>query len=302
MFIVNELKRIKTAIQDMILEISKKGVVISSDATLEDICSAISDIEMPTPYQADPSFETFEQYLQGNIDEISSDLDLSDIKYVFFGHTNLKTLILPNITKVADSACRGCTNLSRIDAQHITAIENHSFYGCAALSDIMLENVTTIGTYAFYGCSSMTAAAMPNVTSIGASAFEGCSGLTSLDLPNVTIIESSTFSNCTSLASVNMPNVVSIKDSAFYGCSSLTTLRLPAAVKSLPAKVFRNCKALTILIVESNTLCTAVSTTFTSSGLSRGSIYVVDSLVDAYKVATGWSAYASLIKPISELG
>ena len=86
-------------------------------------------------------------------------------------------------------------------------------------------------------------------------------------------------------------------------CTSLTEARFDSA-KTIKAQVFQNCNKLTKLILGSPSLCeltNANSFNLTPMADGTGYVYVPDNLVDAYKTATNWSAFADKIKPISEL-
>ena len=106
------------------------------------------------------------------------------------------------------------------------------------------------------------------------------SGLTTIDLLECTSIGDYAFSSCTSLITVNLPKCTSIGNDAFRGCTSLTTIIFGAdQVVHIGNNIFGN----------------------TPIKNGTGYIYVPDNLVDSYKTATNWSAYANQIKPLSEL-
>ena len=143
------------------------------------------------------------------------------------------------------------------------------------------KRITVITQNMFSDFPNLTYLYLPNVTSIDGSAFSGCSNLTSIDLPNVTSIGNYSFEYCTSLTSIDLPNVTSIGNNAFSGCSNLTTV-----------------------IMSTNQIITLEGKlVFNDTPISNktGYIYVLDSLVNSYKSTSGWSTYASQIKPISEL-
>ena len=88
------------------------------------------------------------------------------------------------------------------------------------------------------------------------------------------------FRERTSLTTVNLPKCTSIGNDAFRGCTSLTTIIFGAdQVVHIGNNIFGKKK-------KKN---------------GTGYIYVPDNLVDSYKTATNWSAYANQIKPLSEL-
>ena len=114
------------------------------------------------------------------------------------------------------------------------------------------------------------------VTSIGNGAFRNCSSLTSVTIGNsVTSIDYNSFANCRSLKSVTIPNsVTSIGNYAFRYCSSL--------------------KSITCLATTPPTL--GGTSVFNST--NNCPIFVPAASVNAYKSASGWSAYASRIQAI----
>ena len=82
----------------------------------------------------------------------------------------------------------------------------------------------------------------------------------------------------------------------FDNCRSLSFIDLPSTITNITAYAFR--------AIKSN--CTIVCRALTPPVLggqvvfTPSSIYVPDESVEAYKGATGWSTYASKIKPLSE--
>ena len=96
--------------------------------------------------------------------------------------------------------------------------------------------------------------------------------------------------------------VTSIGSSAFSGCYKLTTADFQA-ITSIGSNAFIGCSALTALILRSEAItdlwdAKAFGSTPIASG--TGYIYVPSSLVDSYKVASNWSAYAEQIRAIED--
>lgn len=141
----------------------------------------------------------------------------------------------------------------------------------------MLEGCTAIGKYTFYHYESLISVNIPeSVTLIGERSFDSCIALTSINIPNsVTTINSYAFRYCSALISATIGNgITSIGDNVFYYCTSITSLTVKAATPpSLGVGTIMNAP-------ESFT------------------IYVPASSVDAYKAATNWSTYASIIQAI----
>lgn len=142
------------------------------------------------------------------------------------------------------------------------------------------------------------------ITKIGSYAFAKHSLLTKIDIPNVTLIDLYGFNYCSGLTEIVLPSVKRIESQSFNSCGKLTKIDAPV-LEYIGAHSITASKLTTLIIRQSETVCTlantaAIQTTPMTNG--TGSIYVPDSMVEAYKSATNWSTYASQIKPLSELG
>lgn len=144
----------------------------------------------------------------------------------------------------------------------------------------------------------------PRPVTIGNRFFSYCYNLVSVDLPNAVTIGDYAFVYCTALKELSLPSVTSIAAFAFQNCTALTEVDLGAA-KALQSNVFTNTN-IRKLILRKHDAITANSSTavFNNTPMARGEgfIYVPDHLVEDYKAASNWSAYAAQIKPLSELG
>ena len=116
---------------------------------------------------------------------------------------------------------------------------------------------------------------------------------------DVTSLEDA-FSYWSSLEEVTceIPDGVTSMYSTFLGCSSLVTApEIPSGVENL-SSTFEGCSSLKEVTFLPTTPPRYNRTLTDCSKLET--IYVPDKSVDAYKTATGWSAFASKIKPLSE--
>jgi len=81
--------------------------------------------------------------------------------------------------------------------------------------------------------------------------------------------------------------------------TGILTLTLPDTLQRIGGYAFYGCKSLTEIISEKTTPPTLGADVFTQCTALTG-IYVPDASVSAYQAASGWSKYASIIKPISQ--
>ena len=174
----------------------------------------------------------------------------------------------------------GYTDRDIIEARYQYNIANSaSFVYSSAfeyklVETVDLPNCLYVGSKAFYYCDSLTTVNLPVCTSLYSNAFRNCGNLSSVSLPNVVRMSGYCFANCVSLQTISLPNCSYVSRYAFWGCTNLKTIYMGTA------------RSVVATMTQSNALssCTALQ-----------SIYVPASLVDAYKKASNWSYYSSLI-------
>lgn len=166
---------------------------------------------------------------------------------------------------------------------------------------VLGSNRSNIPKGAFSNCEGIVSVIIPDsVTMIGNESFALCTGLTSVTIGNsVTRIGYDAFYRCSVLTSVAVGNgVTSIGFDAFKFCSGLSSITLPDSITSIESGAFSGCSGLT-----SVTLTALIPPTLGSSAFSNTNncpIYVPAESVDAYKLATNWSEYASRIQAIPQ--
>jgi hypothetical protein len=128
-----------------------------------------------------------------------------------------------------------------------------------------------------------------------------------LEYFGITSIPSYAFFRDTKLKVIKLPNIITaINGRAFSQCDSLLYLDIPASVTSISASAFiygssNNGSMLYIKLYPTTPPSIIASTGYKIlDGTNDCPIYVPDESVEAYKAATGWSALASRIYPISE--
>ena len=208
------------------------------------------------------------------------------------------------VTAVGDYAFANCTSLTSVNFPECTNIGGYAFMSCHSLTSVTFPVCTSIGSNAFQNCSSLTSVSFPKCTNISNYAFCNCYSLTSVSFPKCTYIGDSAFFSCSRLTSVNFPACTSIGFVAFRNCSSLTSISLPACT-NIGSTAFATCSSLTSVYLGASTVCTlGNSGVFNGTPIASGTgnIYVPASLVEAYKVASNWSYFASLIVAIENIG
>ena len=152
-------------------------------------------------------------------------------------------------------------------------------------TEINLPNALSLGYYAFYNAKVTTLNA-PSCKDLGEYTFENCTQLKEVNLCNCERIPRRSFDTCTSLCSISLPSCNTIDENAFYNCRALDSVILanPSIVSLSSTNAFTN-------------------TPIASSEITGfyGTIYVPAELVETYKTAKNWSAYADRIKSIDEL-
>ena len=146
-----------------------------------------------------------------------------------------------------------------------TKIGDNAFYNCYYLSDIQFpSSVNTINTYAFYYCfyyeTNITLTIPDSITTIKSKAFLGCSGRSS--------------------------------------GNGIRNLILPSTIQTIGEDAFYNCNDLQHITINAITPPLLGSNAFRNNGIVGKTIYVPSESVSAYKAASGWSDYASVIQAI----
>ena len=205
------------------------------------------------------------------------------------------------VTSIGKYAFRNCTSLTRVDITDLSAWCKISFDGTSA-------NPLCDGAKLYINNTEATNINIPSdITEIKEYTFSCYSSLTGITIhDSVTSIGNYAFYGCKSLTSVNIPDsVTSIGNYAFYGCKSLTRITIPDSVTSIGEYAFYSCKSLKEVYCKPTTPPTGGSNMFSYYSINSFvpigcKIYVPassdDSIINAYKMADGWSDYASYIE------
>lgn len=235
-------------------------------------------------------------------------------------------------------AFKGCTSLVEIAIpEGVDTIPTSIFYNCKSLEMVVFDGEPkTISDYAFANCENLSLPIPSSVEVIGGSAFSGAPmDNVVIDCPNLAKLSGTwvftnskikgveslgkittltfqnnppgaygnypTFYGCANMEFLNLPEtLIHIGRNMFQGCSSLKGITIPSNVGELFAGTFAGCSSVEYIKMLATTPPTIASDCF-DSGLAIP-IYVPDSSLEAYKTATGWSSWVSLIYPMSSFG
>lgn len=215
---------------------------------------------------------TLEDYFSGTMPEFSNE-DITEIMRdnAFFQYFSLKKINLPNIERVGN-AFLCMSGVVEIDFPKLKSIKNYDF--CT-------------------GCHSLQRCSIPLAKSVCFNKgldFSNCEKLTSLDISSLEAIHPAGFQNCYVIPKIDLPSVSKIYSynfsGTFEGCHKLTALILrnpTPVILDEASNLFKNCP---INIGGYNGL--------------EGYIYVPKALVEQYKVATNWVAFADKFRAIED--
>lgn len=262
------------------------AIVTIDDINLTNIANAIRDKNGLT--------DTYKPNEMANaISNITINEDLTNEFNDYETYLNNQDVTIDNIVNALKDKMAGGGDSSELEEAFIKR----------TFTEYNNDTITSIGNSAFRACTSLTSVSFTKSTNTGAYAFYDCSKLTDVNFPIAKIVTSQCFRGCSSLIDVEFPEAITVEAYAFYQNTKLKTVKLPKA-KNFGISALNGCTGLTALIIEQeDSICTIAANVLASSGIANGTgyAYVPDSLVDDYKSYTNWSAYASQIKPLSEL-
>ena len=236
------------------------------------------------------------ELVTGNADYVARFVSTKSVARTIIDRT-IKEYSNDEIETIGSASFRYSYQLRSIEVPNVTKIEEAAFESCTNLKSINIPNVISIGKSAFYG-SGLTSIYLPNVTSLDSSPFNYCTSLESANIPNVTTLASSTFGSCRKLASVNIPSVTRIDNQAFYGCYALASIELPS-VTTIVSQAFYGCKELKGVRLPQTP--PSLSNTNAFTGISSECVfYVPTGSLSLYENATNWSAIVSTYSFVEE--
>lgn len=220
-------------------------------------------------------------------------------------------------------------NLESLEDNDIKSLRNYCFYNNKTIKSVNLPNCEqkSSKSYVFANCYNLHTVSLPSASYIGNNQFSNCYKLKNINLKDNIIIGESAFSNCFSLNNINISGS-SINTRCFsytgigklvlldsflgnsylFSNSRISVLDLIHDTKRDNSRLYQNalqsaCCLVHLIIRRNDTIVTPTSGTFLNNTPIKngiGWIYVPSDLVDTYKSATNWSAYADQIVSIDE--
>ena len=224
--------------------------------------------------------------------------------YLFEYCISLTSITIPNsVTSIGHGAFKECYSLTRITIPNsVTSIGNNAFSSCCFEREGFINNSSIDAEANNYWGAEFVDIIMEDGLYINGTVAVGCSPIaTNITIPgSVTSIKDLAFLEKTSLQSVTIENgVTSIGMMAFADCSSLRNVTISESVTSIGWMAFRRCFSLRKVYCKPITPPAGDSDMFDILAGNSFNIYVPasddDSIINAYKVAEGWSNYAYYI-------
>ena len=249
--------------------IREKGGTTDELAFPDGMATAVSEI------QSGGGDDVVAQFVEGTIPEVV-DENATKIRDYGFAYSEIKTVKLPNVTYVGNSAFRNSA---------LTTVELDKYDGHSA------SNIK----YMFAYCQQLQNVYIPIKTfrkSLGTSAFENCKSLREICIYCSSVADSM-FNGCDLLEKVDSHKSPNVQSYSFGACFSLTAVvlrRSDGITSLLDSNAFYNCYH----------FHGTVNATYNPNGLKDGYIYVPRALVDTYKKATNWTTLADQFRALED--
>lgn len=189
----------------------------------------------------------------------------------------------------------------------------------SAVTELVDEGLTALRAYAQYANPSLVKVSLPNLTSVGTNAFSSCSNLTGIvdlgsavcgavifksALRRTSVIKLGTGNQTlASLTAVHVwfPNgYTRVANYEYNQAKWLKTVQYDDMKNSFSLVMCGGVAALEAFVIRKSTLISLTGNGLAGYDSSVFRFYVPASLLNDYKIATNWTAYASLMVGIDE--
>ena len=211
---------------------------------------------------------------------VGASINTYNYSYVFSYCYGLKTVSLKSVTNttIGSYFMRNAINLQALVIPFgIKSIGSYGFYYAAqALYPVIPSTVTSFGTYSLMYLQQAVTIPLPQNTSI-------------------TTLGNSVLSYASMVRTVKIPpKVTSIGTGTFNGCNSFQYIKFPKTVTSIGGSAFTSTRGCIFDFSEHTSIPTLGAGAF-NSYYPTTKILVPNSLVNNWKTASNWSAYANII-------
>ena len=272
-----------------------------------------------------------------NIESIDVPDGVTKMGVTVFGQCpKLSHVHLPaSLDSIKNSCFYGCNSLTEVVIPaSVRYIGNYAFSDCENLKTITFEEGSCLegfGEYVFRESPSFESLDMPNtVTTMGTGMFYVCPSLKNIHLSrSLTILPNASFYQCSLLTELDIPGTVThIGNAAMYKCTSLKRLKIgdkdaPAGTTDIEHYALAYSNDLERLELGANLdsltygslddlsnvkliICWATTPPRSNehgmyAAFSRTPLYVPKASVEAYRQATMWSKFQTIL-PIEDVG
>ena len=223
-------------------------------------------------------------------------------RYPFSSHSPI-SLSLPSVYSIGSEAFSYC-NVKELKFKRESLSLGEKAFTNSGLEYLYVAGKIEGSSNMFNNSNNLITIESPGTTSVVSYGFPNCSSLKNIIMPNLKSISYYGFKGCTSLERIYFPELTSVNQETFQSCSNLKIVHLPKLSSLNYQNIFASCTNLDTFILQNETEVISLnSSVFSGTQIANGegAIYVPDSLVEDYKVATNWSKYADQIKKLSEL-
>ena len=188
-----------------------------------------------------------------------------------------------------------------------------AFQNCSSLTTVNIPECRRIQYSAFAYCSKLDTVNVNRLVAVSYSVFYQCSRLNNINLSYCRYFGQYAFMNCYNLSFVNAMRGEIFQGYAFYNCSALNTIILNKVSEFTSDCIFANNSQLFSLYylgedvpqlnyinIFQNTPLSASYFNESIGAYAYGSIFVRESLVDAFKGAPNWIAYSDRVTGLTD--
>ncbi len=234
-------------------------------------------------------------------------------KVVYNTESGAKTLIdLTNDSVTPETLAEGATAHDASGEQITGTMPTNDDYLASicnkTVKEIVNDKVTTIYSRFQQGNKNLIKVDLPLITKLFDYSFQDCGNLKIVNLPSVTTIDSACFERC-GIEELYLPSLVETTGWGYiFNASALKRVVFPIFTGTIKATTFNGCGHLQTLVLGADTVCSLENTNaFNGTPIAKkgvdnliGYIYVKRALVDSYKSATNWSAFATQFRAIED--